>query len=377
MPTIREFKDQFRRREGIHLNSAGQSPISIRVSERVKEVADLQAFRASVSDPELVGGLSRARNRIARFLGANPEDLAFAPNVASAVSQVALGFPLKEGDRVVTLDQEYSSQFYPWKVACERRGAKLEVVASDSNAQVNVERLFEAIRPGVRIVSVSWVQFKTGSILDLKALGEHCHSVGAFLAVDGIQALGQIPFSFNALPVDFLAGAAHKWMASLLGQGFFAGKPELLKLLQPLNIGAGTFSGWGRDSDPDAKMVETASRFEPGGLAFAALFALDSAVELLHETGVDRIEAEIARLSRTLREGIEDAGIALATPVGQRGGITSFRLPAERESLFLESCKSQGIAIAKRGEFIRISPHAFNEDDEIERVLEVLKESRT
>jgi len=376
MPTIREFKDQFRRREGIHLNSAGQSPISIRASERAREVVDLQSRRASMSDLELVSGVSRARSRIARFLGANPEDFAFAPNVASAISQVALGFPFAEGDRVVTLDQEYSSQFYPWKVACERQGARLEVVASDSNAQVNVERLLDTIRPGVKMVSVSWVQFKTGSILDLKTLGEHCHAQGSFLVVDGIQALGQLPFDFNSLPVDFIAGAAHKWMASLLGQGFFAVKPPLMKMLRPIQIGAGTFSGWGRDSDPDAKMVETASRFEPGGLAFASLFALDSAVELLQETGMDRIELEIARLSRKLRVGIEEAGIPLATPLDQRGGITSFRLTADWESRFLASCRDSGIAIAKRGEFIRISPHAFNGDDEIERVLERLKETR-
>jgi cysteine desulfurase/selenocysteine lyase len=375
MPSIKEFKDQFRNRQGIHLNSAGQSPISIRVLDRVRATADLQARRASMADPELVANLVRARSRIAGFLGADPNAFAFAPNVASAISQVALGFPLTAGDRVVTIDQEYSSQFYPWKVACERSGAELKVVSSDAHARVNTDQLLDSIRPGVKMVSVSWVQFKTGSILDLRALGEHCHSVGAFLAVDGIQALGQLPFDFNSLPVDFIAGAAHKWMASLLGQGFFAVKPELMKHLKPLQIGAGTFSGWGRDSDPLATMVATASRFEPGGLAFAALFGLDSAVELLMETGMTEIEAEIARFSKVLREGILGLGIPLSTPKDQRGGITSFRLDPDRESRFLGSCRDSGIAIMKRGDFIRISPHAFNEDSEMERVLEVLKES--
>jgi selenocysteine lyase/cysteine desulfurase len=193
--------------------------------------------------------------------------------------------------------------------------------------------------------------------------------------VDGIQALGQLPFDFNSLPVDFIAGAAHKWMASLLGQGFFAVKPELMKHLKPLQVGAGTFSGWGRDSDPLAKMVETASRFEPGGLAFAALFGLDSAVELLLETGVTEIEGEIARLSGILREGILALGVPLSTPRDQRGGITSFILEQDRETRFLRACRDAGIAIMKRGDFIRISPHAFNEDFEIARVLEILKES--
>ncbi len=372
---IQKFKEQFKSREGIHLNSAGQSPLSLRVQERVKEVVELQARRASFSDPELVSMLARARVRIAEFLGADPKHFAFAPNVASAISQVALGFPLKPGDRVVTIDQEYSSQFYPWKVACERSGAELKVVSSDSHAQVNLDHLYDSIRPGVKVVSVSWVQFKTGSILDLRALGEHCKKNGAFLAVDGIQALGQLPFDFNSLPVDFIAGAAHKWMASLLGQGFFAVKPELMKHLVPLQIGAGTFSAWGRDFDPKATMVETASKFEPGAFAFAALFALDSAVELFLEIGMKEIETEIARLSKVLREGLLGLGIPLSTPKDQRGGITSFRLDPERESRFLSSCRNAGIAVMKRGDFIRISPHAYNEDFEIERVLEVAKES--
>jgi cysteine desulfurase/selenocysteine lyase len=371
---IREFKDQFRKREGIHLNSAGQSPVSIRVSERVKEVVDLQARRASRSDPELVAMLSRARSRLAGFIGADPAAFAFSPNVASAISQVALGFPLGRGDRVVTIDQEYSSQFYPWKVACERSGAELVVVPSDGNARVDLDRLFDAIRPGVKMVSVSWVQFKTGSILDLRELGLHCHAAGAFLSVDGIQALGQLPFHFNALPVDFIAGAAHKWMASLLGQGFFAVKPDLMNELKPLQVGAGTFGGWGRDSDPAATMTATASRFEPGGLAFAPLFALDAAAGLLLETGMERIEAEITRLSARLRNGILGIGIPLSTPLEQRGGITGFRLDPEREVRFLEACRKAEVAIMKRGDFIRISPHAFNEDHEIDRVLEILKE---
>jgi len=322
----------------------------------------------------LIRGLGVARSRIARFLGADPTELAFVPNVATALSQAALGFPLTPRDEVVTIDQEYSSSFYPWKVACERRGARLRVVASDQNACIDQDRLMESITPGVRVVAVSWVQFKTGSVLDLKRLGDHCHSQGAYLVVDGIQALGQLPFSFQDLPVDFIAGAAHKWMCSALGQGFFAVKPELSKRLSPIAIGAGTFNGWGRDSDPEARMNETAARFEPGGLSFTSLFALDSAAELLQETGMEEIEKEVTRLALKLRTGILDLGISLATPLHQRGGITSFRLPAEQEVRLLNRCKEEKVSIMKRGEFIRISPHAFCEDQEIDQMVALLKE---
>jgi selenocysteine lyase/cysteine desulfurase len=177
------------------------------------------------------------------------------------------------------------------------------------------------------------------------------------------------------LPVDFIAGAGHKWMCSLVGQGFFAGTPEFLSKLSPVVIGAGTFGCWGTVGNPGQKMDATARRFEPGGLAFAPLFALDSAIGLLQATGGTAIEAEIRRLSARLRGGLRELGIPLATPVEQRGGITSVRLDARVEAVFFERCRHEKIAISKRGVYTRFSLHAFCRDEEIDRVLGILKES--
>ncbi len=373
MAEIREFKEQFRNREGIHFNSAGQSPISIPASLRAREVVALQERQGSLADSELLRGADRTRSNLAKFLDAPKELTVFAPNVASAISTAALGFPLRESDEVVVIDQEYASSFYPWKVACDRSGARLRVFRSGPDCSIDLERLIGFIRSPVRIVAVSWVQFQTGAILDLERLGNHCRSIGAFLVVDGIQGLGQIPFSFRSLPVDFVAGAAHKWLCSLLGQGFFAGTKEFLGLLSPVAVGAGTFGRWGTFALPDQPMEPVPGRFEPGGVAFAPLFALDSAVELIRETGTERIEAEISRLSRTLRSGLQELGVELVTPETQRGGITSVRFSPAVEARFLEVCRNEKIALVKRGESVRFSLHAFCTDQEVAQVLDLVK----
>lgn len=376
MLALSRFKEEFRFRRGIHFNSAGQSPVSLRVRERVREVNDWQFEEASFKDPELKDGVGNARATLARFLGAQTENCAFAPNVASALSQAALGFPLTERDAVVTIDQEYSSSFIPWREACLRSGAELRVCRSDENGAVPLERLLGLIEGPVKVVAVSWVQFQTGAIIDLRTLGEHCRRHGAFLVVDGIQGLGQLPFSLSDLPVDFIAGAAHKWMCSTLGQGFFAGNPEFLSKLKPLAVGAGTYNDWGGTATPGRSIEESARRFEAGGYSFTALFALQSAAELLMETGMETIAAEIARLSQDLREGIAQLGLSLATPLSQLGGATSLRLPESQERNFLSVCREQHIAISKRGSFVRLSPHAFCTDEEVARVLSILKETK-
>jgi cysteine desulfurase/selenocysteine lyase len=374
-PLVR-FKDEFRFRKGIHFNSAGQSPVSARVRERVREVNDWQYEDASFRDPDLKEGVGAARATLARFLGTHPGNLAFVPNVASALSQAALGYPLTARDAVVTIDQEYSSSFIPWREACARSGAELRVCRSEPDGGVSLERLLALIEGSVRIVAVSWVQFQTGTLMDLRILGEYCRKQGAFLVVDGIQGLGQMPFDLDSLPVDFVAGAAHKWMCSTLGQGFFAGTPEFLEKLRPLTVGAGTFNDWGGTATSGRDMESSARRFEAGGYSFTALFALQSAAELLMEAGMDVIAAEIARLSRLFREGIGRQGLRLATPPSQPGGTTAVLLDHEHELRFLSACREHHIAVSKRGPFVRFSPHAFCTDAEVERVLSVLEGAR-
>jgi selenocysteine lyase/cysteine desulfurase len=377
MDSITGFKRQFKNRKGIHFNSAGQAPISFSAAERAREVISLQLELASFGDPTLISGVDQVRERLAHFLGADKNHTGFTQNVAMALSQAALGFPLKSGDEVVTIDQEYASSYYPWSVACERSGANLRVFRSGLDGALDLDAFLSFMGPRTRVVAVSWVQFQTGTMIDLVRLGNHCRSMGAYLVVDGIQALGQLPFSLKDLPVDFIAGGAHKWMCSLLGQGFFAGTPEFMNALTPVVVGAGTFGRWGTYALPELKMVETSRRFEPGGFAFVPLFALDSAIQVLSEASLSQIEAEISRLSRKLRMGLQDLEITLASPLTQRGGTTSVKMEPALEARFLERCRQERVALAKRGEFIRFSIHAFCEDQEVDRVLDLLREVKS
>lgn len=375
---LEEYKKEFSDREGIHFNNAGRAPISRSSAERISAAAFSSQTLGSLADFEWISMLPEMRKNLAHFLGADADEVAYLANVASGLSQAALGYPLKPNDEVVTLDQEYASNFYPWKVACERSGAKFTVVESGSDffsSEALTQKVIKAIRPGVKIVAVSWVQFQTGAVLDLQAIGDRAHSVGAYFVVDGIQGLGQLPFSFRDLPVDFVAGGSHKWMCGPLGQGFIAVKKQFRVLLQPTLIGCGTFNRFGTFADMNAPMETSARKFEPGGFAFIPLFGLDEAVKLNSAVGMESVSSEIIRLSKKIREGIRALEVDVVSPIEQRSGITSIRLPMDQEARLIVCCREEQIAIAKRGDFIRISLHAFCSDEEVERFIQVLKNS--
>lgn len=373
---IQTYTDQFSQRRGIHFNSAGITPVPTVTVATIDRAVTRMREGTSLHDADLLAEARVARVTLAGFLGTDPSHVAWTPNCATALSIAALGFPLRTGDRVLTLDQEYSSNFYPWKVACERSGATLVSLPHDADCSVDEARLLESIVPGVRIVAVSWVQFQTGAIIDLVRLGEHCRQQGAFLVVDAIQGLGQLPFHFDSLPVDFVAGGSHKWLCSINGQGFFAAKPDFMRQLRPIAVGGGTFNRFGTFADPDAGMESSARRFEPGGFGFVPVLALGASVSLIEGIGVKTIEGRIGELSYKLRKGALELGIDLVTPAGQRGGITSLRLTPDHESAFLQRCEQERVALVKRGGFIRLSPHAFCSENEVDRVLDLLKETR-
>lgn len=369
---LQRFKEEFSDREGLQFSCAGLSPMSRSAAMEISRVTTVLQTVGGLADAELVPIIAHTRAAIGRLIDAPPEQVAFTPNCATALSAIALGFPLRAGDSVVTIDQEYASNFYPWQVACQRSGAKLVSVRSE-NGRVSTDAVIDAIKAGTKLVGVSWVQFQTGSILDLRRLGDHCRSVGAYLVVDGIQGIGQLPISFRQLPVDALVGASHKWVCGPLGQGYFAIRPELMEKVAPQAVGSMTFNRGGTYADPEAPIEKTARRFEPGGYNFLSLAGLRVAAELLTDTGLENIAAEISSLTGLLREGLAARDIRLATPRDQAGGITSFELPVEWEARLIVRCREERIAIAKRGPFIRTAIHAFSSPSEVERFLTVLE----
>lgn len=355
----------------IHFNNAGQAPIPD--VNRDVATAWIERFRreAAHCSMEAWGKTEDVRRQIARFIGAGENEVAFATTVASAISQVAFEIPLRPGDEILTWDQEYPSNFYPWRDAAKRAGARVEQVAS-TPAETPASRLLEHVTDRTRVVAISWVQYQAGAVTDLAEISGALRGRHIWLVADGIQGLGVRPFSFKDSGFDVVCFGSHKWLCSGYGAAFMAVRHERFAELGPREVGAMTY---GNPDTPKSFSIEprtTAARYEPGSKAIVEILALGATLDLFESVGSDTIFREASRLSDRLRDGLRDLGFRLHCAAGP---IVNFSAD-EKNGVVLSRCeealRSARASYARRGPGIRLSLHGFNCDDEVDRVLAAL-----
>jgi selenocysteine lyase/cysteine desulfurase len=362
----------------VHLNNAGLSPINLHAREVVKHWVSRYAAEGMFCNDDYLEAVAAARRALARFLDAEPGEIAFFQSTAGAISQVAFEIGLAAGDEVLTWDREYASNLYPWKAACDRAGAKLVLVPSGPDGATPVERLLEAFTPRTRAVGISWVQFETGAVTDLRPLAAEARRRGIWTVIDTIQGVGQLPFSFREAGVDAVCGGSHKWMTAPVGVGYLCLRKERAMDLAPRSVGAYTYGTCEDPADLACAPKRDALRFEAGSKQVLEIVALGASAELLMEAGIEAVSAEVLRLAQALADGLRSLGCEVCAPNGprQRTGIVTFS-PGPRSSArtvdeIAEALTSRRISHARRGPGIRLSPHAHNSDGDVGDLLALL-----
>ncbi len=368
---ISEFKSHFYHgSERCNLNNAGQALIPD-VNQK-KAIEWLDRFYKEGASCSMAGWdeTDSVRRKLAQFLGADSDQLAYFQTTASALSQAAFGIPLEKDDEILTWDQEYPSNFYPWRLASEKSGAKI-IQLKSTEWQTPLQTILNSITSKTKVIATSWVQYAAGAVTDLKALSDAVKGKDIWLVADVIQGAGVRPLNFNDSGFDIVCGGSHKWLCSSYGGGYMLIKKERLLELAPLEVGAMTYG------DPDtvksftSEPKKTPHRFEPGSKAMIEIIAMGATIDLFSEVGVEAIYAEASRLADRLRLGIESVGGKLFC---SSGPIVNFNFADDRVLKELEmQLKAVKVAYAKRGPGIRLSPHAYNRDEEIEVVLNILK----
>ncbi len=364
------FRAGYARSDVVHVNNAGIAPLCLPGQKAIAWAAEQNVQGGTLGFDPVWARYNALRDSIGRLVGAPGADVSYTQTCAAAISQAALGLPLAAGETVVRWDQEYGSNAYPWHRAAERANATVVQVPSD-DWQVNTARLCEAIDERTRICAVSWVQFSTGSMTDLRQVSARCREVGAWLVVDAIQGLGVIPFDMRALGVDVVCGGSHKWLTGPVGHGFLVMGQSLREQVTPLTYGAVTFGYPGEEVHVDRPARADAKRFEPGSPLFLGALGTGAAVDHLLEAGIETLHTEALRLADRLIEGVQARGarVLSATTGVLRSPIVTF-VPGGPVKVLSDELTRRKIAHApERAGGIRISPHAFNTDDDIDAVL--------
>jgi selenocysteine lyase/cysteine desulfurase len=361
-----------------YLNAASMAPLPVRAraacEAHLARRADVHAMRGDDFEPTL----QRARASAARLVNASPDEIALLPNTSYGINLAAQCLPIEEGRRIVVSDQEFPANVYPWiNVAMEGR-ARVDVVHTDGLGRPDEARLLEEIARGdVGIFALSAVQFATGWNADLARFGRACREHGTWFVVDGIQALGCVPVDVREAEVDVLATAGHKWLCGPFGTGFAYVRRELVDRMEPRIVGWTAMEASAdltRCVDYRWEWVPTARRFEVGTQAWQDVAGFTAAVELLLETGIERIREHVFGLLDPLAGWLaeqEDATIVSDLAPGRRSGVFAFRLgDTDRAYATLHRA---GVMCALREGSVRIAPHLYNTAEEIATVIEMLE----
>jgi selenocysteine lyase/cysteine desulfurase len=322
--------------------------------------------------PQWAEQLEHVRRRGAELISASPDEIALVRNTTEGVNLVAEGFPWQAGDNVVVPADEFPTNLYPW-MNLASRGVELRRVPVEQG-RVDLEKIAAACDARTRIVAVSWVGYASGWRNDVDALVELVHDRGALLFLDAIQGLGVFPLDVRRTPVDFLAADGHKWLLGPEGAGLFYLRREHLDLLRPIGL------GWNSVVQPyDFDRIElnpkpAAARYEGGTYNMPGLLALGASLELLAAFPTERVAARILAITDEICERLSRVGAAIAScrePL-HASGIVSFELPGRNPALVRKGCRERHVLLSCRAGRLRVSPHAYANSEDIERLLTAL-----
>ena len=318
-------------------------------------------------------GAERARQLAAQLIGASAAEIALVPNTTTGLSLVAEGLDWQPGDNVVVPASDFPSNQYPW-MNLASRGVEVRRIACPLE-RLDPKLVAEACDQRTRAVTVSWVGYATGWRANLDALADVAHGHGAALVVDGIQGLGVNPLDVSQTPIDFLAADGHKWLLGPEGAGILYIRRDWLDRLRPWGIGWNSMRHAGDFSHIEMDLKDSAARFEGGSQNLAGFGALAASLELLVERGPASIAQRLCQYTDELCARLTAAGAVIASDrsPAHASAIVSFEWPGESPTAVRRRCLSADVVVNCRGGRVRVSPHAYNDDQDLNRLLDAVK----
>jgi kynureninase len=316
-------------------------------------------------------------DEVARIIGAEPGTVAMHQNVSVCQSLILSCFdttPDTRRNKIVYSELEFPSVMYVYEAHARDRSFRIHKVKSEDGITAPLEATLAAIDEETLLVPVSHVLFKSASLQDARAITERAHEVGALVVLDTYQSAGTVPFSVKELDVDFCTGGSVKWLCGGPGAGYLYVAPRLRQRLEPKVTGWMAHAVPFSFEDGPINYAEGAARFLHGSPAVPALYAAESGYQIINEIGVERIREKSVRQTQRLIELAEGEGLRVTSPRDpeRRGGtitVAADHAPAVTRELI----RREIIVDYRPGAGIRISPHFYTKDEELELVVREMR----
>ena len=312
-------------------------------------------------------------DEIAPLIGAGQGEIAMLPNVTIAQTAVLSAISYTPArDTIVMTELDFPSVRYVYDQLATRLGARIEVVASDDGIGIDTQRVIDAIDDRTALVAISHVLFRSAFIMDVDAICRRAREVGALVSLDAFHSVGVMPVDVRALGVDFLSGGVLKWLCGGPGGAFLYVSPEASSRLAP------SFTGWQAHErpfgfEPEMHYAGHAWRWLNGTPPIPALFAAIEGPRIVRRAGVERIREKSVRQTTRLIELADASGYRVSAPrsAAQRGGTVAFDVPHALG--VARALLANGVIVDYRPQAgIRIAPHFYTSDDELERAVSMI-----
>jgi selenocysteine lyase/cysteine desulfurase len=357
----------------VYVNSCSQGALSDAVRAAYEDYLDGWDERGAPWDYWVERG-EASRATFARLVNGDPDEVAVTTSLSAGVSALASAVDFRERPRVVISDFEFPTIGQIWH-AQELRGAEVVHVPADG-AEIPVERFEQAIDERTALVSITAVCYRNGSRLDVEEIARIAHERGALVVLDAYQAVGTYPLDVRGLGVDVLAAGVLKYLLGSAGLAFLWCRAGLAETLVP------TQTGWFADEDifrmdlSDYSPSSTARRFESGTPPVPAIYGGVAGMELMEEIGIAETREHVTGLNERLIAGVDELGGVIATPRApeRRGALVCVR--STDAPALVSALAGDRIVTSERDGNLRISPHAYNTEEDVDAVLASLARHR-
>jgi selenocysteine lyase/cysteine desulfurase len=356
-----------------YFDHAAVAPLTAPAAAAVKQWCEESLRDGDTRWPEWSRRAEATRDAAARLIGADREEIALVPSTTAGITLVSEGLDWQTGDNVVTLADEFPSNAYPW-LNLASRGVETRRVATD-NGRLDLDKLAAACDARTRIVSVSWVGYATGYRHEVDRIAAIAHEHGALMMLDAIQGLGAFPLDVRQTPIDFLSADGHKWMLGPEGAGIAYIRREHLDRLRPIGVGWHSVVHASDYTRIELDLKRSASRYEGGSQNMVGMLGFGASLELLLALGLENIAASILDITDSACERLQAIGATIISDRQRerRSGIVAFELPGKDSLSVKKHCLKQNVVLSCRAGRLRISPHAYNNEEDLDRLVAALQ----
>ncbi|MEM0989210.1 MAG: aminotransferase class V-fold PLP-dependent enzyme [Pseudomonadota bacterium] len=370
--------------ESTHLLACGSALPAQPVLDTVIEFLQLEAmmggYEAAAARSDQ---LNAVYGSVARHINADPQDIALVENATVAWCQAFYALPMEPGQRILTCESEYASNYLAFLQRAKRDGVKIEIVPSDASGAMDPAALDAAIGPDVAVVAVTWVPTSGGLVNPAAQIGKITRKHGVPYLLDACQAVGQLRVDVREIGCDFLSATGRKFLRGPRGTGFLYVTSDWASRLEPPVIDLHSASWVSRDS---YTLRDGARRFENWENAYALHAGLGAALDYADNLGIDAIEARVKALADHARDALSALpGVEVQDLGTERAGIVSFTTPRE-SAVVARSLAQKGFILgtssrtSTRLDFerrdlptlLRLAPHYYNTQDELDACVDAL-----